>query len=131
MTEILNFLLFGDQSLSVYETLVDFFKRESYGILSKSFLDRTATALQDEVDRLSSIDRARMPNFSNIQQLNERYHAQVQKTSSLDSALLIIAQLALYIESIHLQCSVDQQLTFGLDAKRACGMAVTIRKRIA
>ncbi|KAG9246027.1 BcPKS12, polyketide synthase [Calycina marina] len=98
MAERLNFFLLGDQSLSVYETIVDFFRRQSYGVLSKSFLERATAALQDEVDRLPIVDRRRIPSFANLQQLNERYYQQQQKTSALDGALLCIAQLALYIE---------------------------------
>jgi len=98
MADKLNFLLFGDLSLSVHETLVDFFRRKSYGILSKSFLERTALALQHEVDRLSSIDRGQLPTFSTIQELNERYNVQNKKTTVLDCTLTCITQILLYIE---------------------------------
>jgi len=98
MAEKLNFLLLGGQSVSVHEILAEFFHRESYGILTRSFLSRTASTLQNEVDRLSSVDRRKIPIFANIQQLNQKYHEQTQKTSALDCALLCITQLALYIE---------------------------------
>lgn len=92
------FLLFGDQSLNAYECLTDFFRRTNLGILSKSFLDQTSYALQNEIDRLSSIDRQLIPTFASIQELNERYHASTTKNSAVDSALLCITQLAIYIE---------------------------------
>jgi hypothetical protein len=98
MADQMSFLVFGDQSLNIHECLVDFLSRGDHGILSKSFLERTNSALQEEVDRLSNIDRRRIPTFNSIQQLNERYHVQAQKNAALDSALLCIAQLALYIE---------------------------------
>jgi len=100
MTERLNFLLFGDQSVSVHEILADFFRRGSHGILTESFLAETTSSLQNEVDRLPSIDRRKIPTFASIQQLNQRYHEHIQKTSALDSALLCIAQLVLYIEYV-------------------------------
>jgi len=98
MTERLNFLLLGDQSFCVHEVLADFFRRESHGVLTRSFLDRASSVLQNEVDRLPRVERGKIPVFADIQQLNQRYHEQTQKTPALDSALLCIAQLALYIE---------------------------------
>jgi hypothetical protein len=92
------FLLFGDQSLDIHDSLSDFYRRPSNGVLSKSFLERACTALQEEVDRLPNIDRLRIPTFSSIQDLNEKYHAASQKNSAMDGALLCITQLALYIE---------------------------------
>ena len=98
MAERLNFLLLGDQSLPVYESLAEFFHRGTFGVLAKSFFDRATSALQTEVDSLPCVDRRKIPTFSNIRQLNQRYHEQRQKTSAIDSALLCIAQIALYIE---------------------------------
>lgn len=98
MTERMAFLLFGDQSLSVHDTLVDFFHRGNNAILAKTFLEGASAALKTEVDGLSTIERHRIPTFGSIQELNEKYHVQDEKTSALDSALTCIAQLALYIE---------------------------------
>ena len=98
MAQRMAFLLFGDQSLDVYETLADFYRRENAGALCNSFLARTATVLRDEVDRLPNLERLRMPTFSTIQELNDRYNLGSQKTSTLDSTLMCITQLLLYIE---------------------------------
>jgi Starter unit:ACP transacylase in aflatoxin biosynthesis len=98
MAEDMAFLLFGDQSLNAYECLAAFFRRTNLGILSKCFLEQTSTALQNEIDRLSSVDRQRIPTFSSIQELNERYHVSTTKNSAVDSALLSITQLTHYIE---------------------------------
>jgi hypothetical protein len=99
MADHMAFLLFGDQSLNAYECLTGFFRRTELGILSKSFLEQASSSLQNEIDRLSSVDRQRIPSFSNIQQLNEKYHGSEQKNCAVDSALLCIAQLTQYIES--------------------------------
>jgi hypothetical protein len=50
------------------------------------------------VDGLGKIERATIPTFRTLYQLNERYHAQSVKHPGIDSALLCIAQLAHYIE---------------------------------
>jgi hypothetical protein len=98
MAERMAFLLFGDQSLNIHECLADFYRRENAGALCNSFLERAATVLRDEVDRLSNVERLRIPTFSTIQDLNDRYNSQGQKNSALDSALVCITQLLLYIE---------------------------------
>lgn len=98
MADRMAFLLFGDQSLSVYDSLADFYRRKHSGTLCNSFLARTATLLQEEVDRLSNVERLRIPTFSTIQELNDRYNSQSRKNSALDSALVCITQLLLYIE---------------------------------
>lgn len=98
MADRMAFLLFGDQSIDTHEYLADFFRRENSGVLSNSFLDRVATALREEVDRLSNVDRLRLPTFGTIQDLNDRYNTQSIKNSGLDSALVCITQILLYIE---------------------------------
>jgi iron transport multicopper oxidase len=98
MAEHMAFLLFGDQSLNAYECLTGFFRRTNLSILSKSFLEQTSSALQNETDCLSSVDRQRIPTFSSIEELNERYHVSTTKNSAVDSALLCITQLTHYIE---------------------------------
>lgn len=98
MADRMAFLLFGDQSVDVHDSLAEFFRRENFGVLAHSFLDRTATALRDEVDRLSNVDRLRIPTFSTIQDLNDRYKKFHRKSSALDSVLVCVTQLLLYIE---------------------------------
>jgi hypothetical protein len=98
MTERMAFLLFGDQSISAYDTLVDFFRRGNSGVLSTAFLDGAVSSLKAEVDQLSSVDHQQFPIFSSIRELNESYHAQPQRTAALDCALTCITQLLLYIE---------------------------------
>jgi hypothetical protein len=98
MADQMAFLLFGDQSLTIHDCLADFLIGANHGILCNSFLEKTVSGLQEELERLSSIDRRRIPAFATIQDLNERYHAGTRKNAALDSALLCVAQLALYIE---------------------------------
>jgi hypothetical protein len=100
MADRMAFLLFEDQSLNAYECLSGFFRRADLGILSKSFLEQASSSLQREIDRLSSVDRQRIPTFSTIQELNEKYHQSNQRNSALDSSLLCITQLTHYIESV-------------------------------
>jgi hypothetical protein len=93
-----SFVLLGDQSLDSHGILAELFRRGNLGILANAFLDQTGHALRKEADRLSPVDRSRIPEFRNLQHLNERYHIQKLKHSGLDAALLCIAQLVHYIE---------------------------------
>ncbi|OWP00295.1 BcPKS12, polyketide synthase [Marssonina coronariae] len=98
MAEKMAFLLFGDQSLGVYEFLADFYQHGNPSVLALSFLDQVAAALREEVDRMSTVERHRVPYFSSIKDLNENYQAKKIKNSAVDSALLCITQLAHYID---------------------------------
>ncbi|KAL5929589.1 hypothetical protein ACKVWE_005336 [Pyricularia oryzae] len=98
MADKLAFLLFGDQSLDTHGFLAEFYRHEDRGILAKAFLDQAAQALRKEIERLPRLERSRLPVFRTLQQLNERYHAQITKHSGLDGALLCVAQLAHYID---------------------------------
>lgn len=100
MADKLAFLLFGDQSLDTHGFLAEFYRHEDRGILAKAFLDEAAQALRKEIERLPRLERSRLPVFRTLQQLNERYHAQITKHSGLDGALLCVAQLAHYIEYV-------------------------------
>lgn len=98
MSEKMSFLLFGDQSPSAYEFLADFYRYGNPSVLALSFLEQVGSALRDEVDRMSSIERQRVPIFSSIKDLNENYRVTKIKSSAVDNVLLCITQLALYIE---------------------------------
>lgn len=98
MAENMAFLLFGDQTIDIHGFLADFFKSGNPSILTQSFFDKVGTALRAEVDQLSAIERRRVPHFSSIKDLNDKYHARDIKNAAVDSALLCITQLAHYIE---------------------------------
>lgn len=98
MADQMAFLLFGDQSLITHDCLAEFFAGAKHGILCKSFLEQTASALQRELDRIPKVDHREIPPFASIQELNERYDAQARRIGALDSALLCITQLALYFQ---------------------------------
>ena len=100
MSDKMAFLLFEDQSLDTHEFLAEFCHRGNLSVLSRSFLEQIGSALREEVDQLSSLERQRVPKFSSIQELNKRYHVGNIKNSAMDSALLCITQLAHYIESV-------------------------------
>ncbi len=98
MSDKMSFLLFGDQSLDTHVFLAEFCRRSQPGLLSSAFLKHVSTALQNEIDGLSAIDRQYLPDFSSIEELNRRYYENEYRTSSIDSALLVTTQLAHYIE---------------------------------
>ncbi|KAM0279236.1 hypothetical protein ACHAQH_004693 [Verticillium albo-atrum] len=98
MAGAMSFLLFGDQSLNTHSFLAEFYRQGNPSILAKSFLEQAGQSLREEIDSLGKLDRAKLPIFRTLQQLNERYHAQSLKHSGVDSALLCVAQLAHYID---------------------------------
>ncbi|EFX02617.1 polyketide synthase [Grosmannia clavigera kw1407] len=98
MANRLAFLLFGDQSLDTYAFLSGLCRQDNTGILAQAFLNQATEALRKEVEGLHRIERAKLPVFKTIQQLNEKYHSQDIKHPGLDGALLCITQLAHYID---------------------------------
>jgi hypothetical protein len=100
MADRIAFLLFGDQSLDTHGFLADFISRGDQGILAKTFLEQSGLALWKEVEGLPTLDRARLPIFRSLSQLNERYHGQPIKHPGVDGALLCVSQLAHYIEYV-------------------------------
>ncbi|KFY93178.1 hypothetical protein V500_03863 [Pseudogymnoascus sp. VKM F-4518 (FW-2643)] len=98
MAEKISFLLFGEQSLDTQGFLADFCRNGNPSILSHAFLDRVASTLQNEIERLPSLERRHIPPFTTIQELNQRYHTRDIRHSAIDSALLVIIQLAHYID---------------------------------
>lgn len=107
MSDKMAFLLFGDQSLDTHWFLADFCHRGNPSVLAQSFLVQVGSALGEEVEQLSTLDRQRVPNFSSIQELNEKYHIGETRNAAVDSALLCITQLAHYIESVR-ACNLNK-----------------------
>lgn len=96
----MTFLLFGDQSLDTHGFLADFIRVGEPGVLAREFLRQVGDALKDEVNSLSWVERASIPIFRTLRQLNEKYYAQSTKVPGIDSALLCVAQLVHYIEYV-------------------------------
>lgn len=85
----MSFLLFGDQSLNAHSFLADFCRQENPSTLSTAFLKRVSSLLQNEIERLSVLERARITPFTTLQELNNRYHARDIRHSAIDSTLLV------------------------------------------
>lgn len=98
MADKLAFLLFGDQSTDTHGFLAEFHRQPNRGILANAFLEQVGHALRREIEALPRVERAKIPKFLSLQNLNERYHAQSLKHPGLDGALLCVSQLAHYIE---------------------------------
>ncbi|PHH52128.1 Conidial pigment polyketide synthase alb1 [Ceratocystis fimbriata CBS 114723] len=92
------FNLFGDQSLEAYSSLSDFCRLGNPSIVAKVFMERAGAVLRDEIEALPLIERAHIPSFRSLYQLNEEYHYQSRRHSGIDSALLCITQIAMYID---------------------------------
>lgn len=100
MAEKISFLLFGEQSLDTQGFLADFCRNGNPSILSHAFLNRVASTLQNEIERLPSLERRHIPSFTTIQELSQRYHTRDVTHPAIDSALLVTTQLAHYIEYV-------------------------------
>lgn len=97
MSDKMAFLLFGDQSLDTHAFLADFCRCSNPSLLSKHFLEQVGVALKNEVDKLSILERQRIPKFLTVQELNQRYFEGAVRSPAIDSALLVTTQLAHYI----------------------------------
>ncbi|KFX94599.1 hypothetical protein O988_06199 [Pseudogymnoascus sp. VKM F-3808] len=98
MADKISFLLFGEQSLDTQGFLADFCRNGNPSVLSHAFLDRVASVLQNETERLPSLERRHIPPFTTIQELSQRYYTSDVTHSAIDSALLVTTQLAHYID---------------------------------
>ncbi|KAJ4402884.1 hypothetical protein N0V85_005225 [Neurospora sp. IMI 360204] len=96
----LAYYLFGDQSLDTHAFLASLFRKPKKGTLAKAYLDQVGYAIRREIEQLPRTERSKLPEFLNLQQLNERYHAQQIKHPGIDGALLCISQLVHYIDHI-------------------------------
>ena len=93
--------LFGDQSLEAYSFLANFLHRSSPSLLSRTFVEQAGDALSREVNALSNLDRNKIPRFSSLEDLNERYHSSGTKHSGVESALACATQIAHYLELVY------------------------------
>lgn len=98
MSDKMAFLIFGEQSSGTHEFLADFLRHGNPSTLTISFLEQVGAALRVEVDQMSSVEREKIPPFSNIKDLSEGYQLRKLKHSAVDAVLLFVAQLAHYIE---------------------------------
>ena len=88
--------LFGDQTVDCQVFLRQAFGRQ--GLLFTTFLDRAGNALHEEIFSRSCVrHRARIPDFSNILELVERYSATGLQDPAVESAFVCLAQLAHFI----------------------------------
>jgi hypothetical protein len=93
----MEFLVFGDQTADQYPILRDVCRLKSNRIL-QSFLERSAAALRDEVQRLPPKWRAAIPDFVTISQLVDTYNDSGVKVPQLESCIVTIAQLSHFLE---------------------------------
>ncbi|KAK3301404.1 polyketide synthase [Chaetomium fimeti] len=98
------FLLFGDQSLDSHSFLAQFYRQSKHGELARVFLQQANHALVGAVEKLPTLERATLPEFRNLRQLNERYHNAPLKHAGIDAALLTISQLAHYLDHAEKHC---------------------------
>lgn len=98
MADRMAFLLFGGQAAETHGFLAGLCREGNLSILSKAFLERASNALRQEVDGLGKLEKAHIPTFRTLYQLNDKYHSQKLKHAGIDAALLCMTQLAHYIE---------------------------------
>jgi Starter unit:ACP transacylase in aflatoxin biosynthesis len=92
----MNVLIFGDQTADQAQLLKKVTARKDNTLLS-TFLERTAVALREEVERLPKIQREVLPDFLTVSNLVENYFQKGVKIPQLESCLVTIAQLSHFI----------------------------------
>lgn len=89
--------IFGDQTADCRHFLRKVLLRKG-NVLLASFLESAATALREEISRLSHVQyRERFPSFSNVQELVERYYEEGKPNPAIESAIVCLSQLAHFI----------------------------------
>jgi len=92
----MNVLIFGDQTADQTQLLRKIVTRKDNTLLA-AFLERSAAAVRDEVEKLPKIKRQHMPDFLTIGHLIEAYFEKGLKVPQLESCLVTISQLAHFI----------------------------------
>jgi len=92
----MNVLIFGDQTADQTQLLRKIVTRKDNTLLA-AFLERSAAAVRDEVEKLPKIKRQHMPDFLTIGHLIEAYFEKGFKVPQLESCLVTISQLAHFI----------------------------------
>ncbi len=93
----MRLLLFGDQALvnraHIQKQIVE--SREDPFL--SLFIQRSSDALRHEIAQLSPLERRKIPDFTNIAELNDRTSFD-ETHEGVQNALLCISQLAHYIQ---------------------------------
>jgi hypothetical protein len=92
----MDIIVFGDQTVDCKSFLKTALRRKGSPLLS-SFLERVHSTIQDEVATMPSGQRLRIPPFSNIAELVERYYDAALPNPSMESAIVCLSQLAHFI----------------------------------
>lgn len=92
----MDIILFGDQTVEVRSFLNKVLLKQNSPLLSK-FLQTTQDVLRNEVSHLPKDSRKRIPNFSTVHELVERYFSTGLPDAALESALVCLAQLSHFI----------------------------------
>jgi len=124
------FLLFGDQSLDSHAFLAHFFRQPTMGHLAKAFLLQAFHNLRGLIEDVHPAERATLPEFRTLQQLNERYHNAALKHAGVDAALLAIAQIVHYLNHAEKHCGditqPQQTLLVGLCSGLWASSAISV-----
>jgi hypothetical protein len=92
----MDVVLFGDQTVDCQAFLKKALRRPGCPLLS-SFLDQVQTALQNEISALPAASRRHLPQFTNLAEFVERYYAESQPDTVVDSVITCLAQLTHFI----------------------------------
>jgi Starter unit:ACP transacylase in aflatoxin biosynthesis len=102
----MNVHVFGDQTADQTPLLRKIVNRRDNSLLS-TFLERSASAVREENQRLPKLQRNSVPDFLTISELVEAYNDSDSKIPQVESVLVTIAQLGHFIGYV----MVPQRLT--------------------
>lgn len=92
----MNVLIFGDQTADQIPLLRKIVSRRDNSLLA-TFLERSSSALREEIQRLPKSQRDSIPDFLTVSQLVQAYQDANSRVPQVESALVTIAQLGHYI----------------------------------
>src|ERR1700760_4796634 len=92
----MNVQVFGDQTADQIPLLRKLVNRRDNSLLS-TFLERSALAIREEIQKLPKLQRDAIPDFITISELVELYLEKEYKLPQLESVFVTISQLGHYI----------------------------------
>lgn len=90
-------VLFDDQIADLRGNLRRLHQSRTGTVLVQSFLENASAALRDEVGKQSKSVRNKIPSFTNIFDLVERYVGSKMSNPAIEGALLCVCHLADFI----------------------------------
>ena len=90
-------VLFGDQTVDPYSLIKLLHRQSAHSLVLQTFLQKTYSAVSQELATFEPLDRANFPSFDSIIALAETYSQSDDSNEAISTVLLCVAQLGLLL----------------------------------